>query len=265
MSKISKEEVKNRCNKFKERIKKQNSFQELYKKPNIKGISTYLDFSRILLEIDVNTYLNEIKPNTIRKESYKVPSHNGITEKGDLFGKKFKWEDREVIWFFNYYSLHKDKHFRIIDYQIPMKDTNNDKEKAIDALATDGKDLYILEYKGFSSNESLLRSVLEIYSYLRLINEGLEKFKCDFGLPNAKVFPGILLMKGSTQYIEFVNQKADSNSPIIQLINILGIEVLIISTSEQFIEDRETTGKDLALTRPFVEMDLIMNKFGALI
>ena len=122
-----------------------------------------------------------------------------------------------------------------MDYQTPLKNTNKDNEKGIDLVGTDGKALYLLEYKRMISDESLLRSVLEAYSYRRLIDQGIKKFARDFGFEKADVIPAILMMEGSHQHKTYLEQ--DSNSPIIKLMNELGVKAFVIKPSKKFVEN----------------------------
>ena len=55
----------------------------------------------------------------------------------------------------------------ILDYQTPLKDRQRDKAGKIDLLAYDGKILRMLELKKPHTGETMLRCVLEGYTYLR--------------------------------------------------------------------------------------------------
>lgn len=57
---------------------------------------------------------------------------------------------------------------KVIDYQTPLK---NGRNSAIDLLSANDKYLYILELKYIDSRESLLRCVLEAYTYKKLVDE----------------------------------------------------------------------------------------------
>lgn len=61
----------------------------------------------------------------------------------------------------------------IIDYQTPLKNKKSDKVGEIDLLAFDEKNgvLRLLELKVPNSKETMLRCVLEAYTYLRLVNK----------------------------------------------------------------------------------------------
>ena len=69
-----------------------------------------------------------------------------------------------------------------LDYQVPLKNANDDENKGlgkIDLFAFDGRSLVILELKRSDSLETLLRCVLESYTYLNTVDK--DKLATDFG------------------------------------------------------------------------------------
>lgn len=101
----------------------------------------------------------------------------------------------------------------VIDYQTPLRNTNKKNSSdsgpvtvgKIDALSVDHrtKTVYILELKkpGVSTPETMLRCVLEAYTYLQLVNKA--KLLHDFGLPDdyaVKACP--LVFYGDAQWQE---------------------------------------------------------------
>lgn len=67
---------------------------------------------------------------------------------------------------------------RIIDYQTPLNERNADHAGKIDLLGYDGEDLLILELKDEDNKETMLRCVLEGYTYLKTVDH--EKLIADF-------------------------------------------------------------------------------------
>lgn len=138
--------------------------------------------------------LSKIK--VTRKDPYKTKSHNGISDFN--FEKRPKGERREEKIAHAMYCLYKDKSAvfgKILDYQVPLKNTNDDKGLGkIDLLSVkDGskpksKKIYFLElkkdYLEDDSKETLLRCVLEAYTYSQIIDK--EKLCADFNLPLEK-------------------------------------------------------------------------------
>ena len=85
------------------------------------------------------------------------------------------------------FSQNKGKVFdiigKIIDYQTPLKNVRGDKAGKIDLLAynEEEKTLRILALKRPESEETILRCVLEAYTYLKVVDKA--KLLKDFGLP----------------------------------------------------------------------------------
>jgi len=131
-----------------------------------------------------NIYLFDyIKPIT-REKSYKVDSHDGKNKDND----SNREEEKIAMKLFDS-SQNQGKVFdiigKIIDYQTPLKDIQTDKAGKIDLLAYNEKEnpktLRILELKRPDSNETMLRCVLEAYTYLKVVDKA--KLLKDFGLP----------------------------------------------------------------------------------
>ena len=71
---------------------------------------------------------------------------------------------------------------KIIDYQTPLKNKRTDVAGKIDLLSYDGKTLYVLELKKPDSKESMLRCVLEGFTYMKTADN--KKLLKDFMLPS---------------------------------------------------------------------------------
>ncbi|EHI79419.1 hypothetical protein HMPREF9093_00313 [Fusobacterium sp. oral taxon 370 str. F0437] len=129
-----------------------------------------------------NIYLfNHIKPIT-REKTYKVDSHDGKNKDND----SNREEEKIAMKLFDL-SQNQGKVFdiigKIIDYQTPLKDIQTDKAGKIDLLAynEEEKTLRILELKKPDSKETMLRCVLEAYTYLKVVDK--DKLLKDFELP----------------------------------------------------------------------------------
>ena len=129
---------------------------------------------------------DEIKPIT-RENSYKVDSHDG-----KIKNEKSEREEEIIAMKLFDFSQNQGKVFdiigKIIDYQTPLKNVRGDKAGKIDLLAynENEKTLRILELKRPDSKETMLRCVLEAYTYLKVVDKA--KLLKDFGLPeNTKI------------------------------------------------------------------------------
>ena len=120
---------------------------------------------------------------------------------------------------------------KILDYQVPLKNTQDDKAGKIDLLAYDkqNKLLRILELKTNDSNESLLRAVVEGETYKRIVNQ--QKLKQDFGIPDdVKVVacPLIFTDRTSRVYQDYVDMIDNERPYLLTLIKDLEQQVIVI-------------------------------------
>lgn len=98
---------------------------------------------------------------------------------------------------------HKEYAFigKIIDYQTPLKNSRADDAGKIDLLSYDGTTLRILELKKPDSEETMLRCVLEGFTYWKTVDKA--KLLLDFKLPGDTVVKACpFVFKGKVQYNE---------------------------------------------------------------
>ncbi|MDR0897103.1 MAG: hypothetical protein LBN04_04530 [Oscillospiraceae bacterium] len=114
----------------------------------------------------------------------------------------------------------------MLDYQVPLKNKRTDKAGKIDLLAYHRGDntLRIIEYKTKETPETLLRCVLEIYTYYRTVCR--EKLCKDFGVDKAQVRPAILVYKDSTPHGDYLDEKKPN---LRALMGEWGIELFVIT------------------------------------
>ena len=174
-----------------------------------------------------NIYLFDyIKPIT-REKSYKADSHDGKIKNEDS-GRE---EEMIAMKLFDS-SQNQGKVFdiigKIIDYQTALKNVQTDDVGKIDLLAynEEEKTLRILELKRPDSEETMLRCVLEAYTYLKIVDKA--KLLKDFGLPeNTKIKACPFVFYGKEQYKEMQAIKDDREN-LGKLIEKLGIEVIYL-------------------------------------
>lgn len=170
---------------------------------NYTGVSgdTKREYTEIVSEYvlqHLNGFLTAI-PMISRKSSYNI-SHNGSY-------REDSGRDEEIMAVKMFNRSEKDGYSyghigKIIDYQIPLKSVRADVAGKIDLLAFDGKELHVLELKKPSSKETMLRCVLEGYTYLCTADNS--KLLDDFGLPrDIKVSTSPFVFKGSAQWMEW--------------------------------------------------------------
>ncbi|MBE6844341.1 MAG: hypothetical protein E7508_01320 [Ruminococcus sp.] len=131
-------------------------------------------YSEVVCEwlLDNITLLDNI-PMITRKKSYKIESHDGVIKNAN------SGREEEII-AMKMYGNEYDCIGEIIDYQTPLKNNRYDEAGKIDLLSYDGTTLRILELKKPNSDETMLRCVLESYTYLKTIDNA--KLLEDFGI-----------------------------------------------------------------------------------
>ena len=133
-----------------------------------------------------NFYLFDTIKMISRESSYKVKTHDG-----KIKDENSNREEEKIAMELFDYSQNKGVTFdiigKIIDYQTPLKNVQKDDVGKIDLLAYNEKEktLKILELKKPDSKETMLRCVLEAYTYLKIVDK--DKLLKDFGLPKDTV------------------------------------------------------------------------------
>ena len=174
-----------------------------------------------------NIYLFDyIKPIT-REKSYKVNTHDGKNKDKD----SNREEEKIAMKLFDS-SQNQGKVFeiigKIIDYQTPLKDIQTDKAGKIDLLAYNEskKTLRILELKKPDSKETMLRCVLEVYTYLKVVDK--DKLLKDFGLPEDTEIKACPFVFYDGEQHQEMKEIKDSRKNLGELIEKLGIEVIYL-------------------------------------
>ena len=159
-----------------------------------------------------------------RENSYKVDSHDG-----KIKNKDSRCEEEIIAMKLFDFSQNQGKVFdiigKIIDYQTPLKNVQTDDVGKIDLLAYNEskKTLRILELKKPDSKETMLRCVLEAYTYLKILDK--TKLLKDFELPEDTVIKACpFVFYGKEQYREMQQDREHLKD----LIEKLGIEVIYL-------------------------------------
>ena len=168
---------------------------------------------------------NEIKLIT-REKSYKVKTHDGIIK-----NEESKREEEKIAMKLFDFSQNRGKVFdiigKIIDYQTPLKNVRGDKAGKIDLLAynenENPKTLRILELKRPDSKETMLRCVLEAYTYLKVVDKA--KLLKDFGLTEDTKIKACPFVFYDGKQHEEIQQNSENLG---QLIKELGVEVIYL-------------------------------------
>ena len=189
------------------------------------------DYTEIIAEWLLNNIklFDEIKPIT-REKNYKVKTHDG-----KIKNEKSNREEEIIAMKLFELSQNQGKVFdiigKIIDYQTPLKNVRADKAGKIDLLAYNEKEnpktLRILELKKLDSKETMLRCVLEAYTYLKIVDKA--KLLKDFGLPkDTKIKACPFVFYGKEQYKEMQEDRKNLK----ELIEKLEIEVIYLEEKD---------------------------------
>ena len=187
------------------------------------------DYTEIIAEWLLNNIklFDEIKPIT-REKNYKVKTHDG-----KIKNEKSNREEEIIAMKLFELSQNQGKVFdiigKIIDYQTPLKDIQTDKAGKIDLLAynEEEKILRILELKRPNSDETMLRCVLEAYTYLKVVDK--VKLLKDFGLPeDTEIKACAFVFYGKEQYKEMQEDRKNLK----ELIEKLEIEVIYLEEKD---------------------------------
>lgn len=187
-----------------------------------EGLYTEIVAEWVIKHIDVFQNIAPLK----RQGPYFTAGHDGIparlnsNREEELIAKKiFRQGELPIVG-------------RILDYQTPLKNRQKDKAGKIDLLAYDGRILRILELKEPKSTETMLRCVLEGYTYLKTIDT--EKLIEDFNryaganIPKeTAVKAGPLVFRGGSQDLEM--QEPRPRPMLRELIKRLDCKPLYIS------------------------------------
>ena len=186
-----------------------NDIKTFYKQAlvNYSGKTTdtneyYTEVISEFLIDNLNDYISSI-PQITRETTYRTPTHTGEVDLSTP-----REEERIAIEMFNHSKDGNTYNFigDIMDYQTPLKNKKTDIAGKIDLLSYNGECLRILELKKPFSDETMLRCVLEGFTYLKTVDE--IKLLEDFELPKeTKVLACPFVFKYSKQYQEMLEKR----------------------------------------------------------
>lgn len=176
--------------------------EEFYKKKFVnytgKTSDTKIPYTEVIAKFlcdNFKTYTKGIR--TIRRDDLYNRGHTGEHDSNSS-----RKEEVTAMEMFNFCKDENGGRYpkigKIIDYQTPLKNERADKAGKIDLLAYDDatNTLRILELKTADTDETMLRCVLEGYTYLRTVDQ--KKLRKDFEISeNASVKASPLVFKHS--------------------------------------------------------------------
>jgi len=178
-----------------------------------------------LIKSGIKDLLQEIKP--ISRNNYKVDRHTGKIPKITIREEEIFAKD-----LFNYCKAGNDpgEIGVIIDYQVPLKANQNDDAGKIDLISFSKDDgvIYLLELKGKNSKETLLRCILEISTYYRLLDK--ENFIKSYSIPRTtSIKKSILICHDSQQHDEIKKIQSGQRLKMKDLFDVLEVRIFLIN------------------------------------
>ena len=165
-------------------------------------------------------------PKISRETTYKTESHNGQFDPSST-------REEEII-AMEMFNLSENGHIydyigKIVDYQTPLKNKRSDVAGKIDLLSYDGETLYILELKKPDSDESMLRCVLEGFTYMKTVDN--EKLLNDFKLlPETKIVACPFVFKDRNQH----NEMKEHRPQLFKLMKLLNSKPYYIESRDYY-------------------------------
>lgn len=169
-------------------------------------------------------------PTLVRETSYKTIEHNGTTKKDRALSNRT--EERIALSMFDKTYEYIGK---IIDYQVPLKNARADKGIGKIDLLSHNKNkncLYILELKAPNSKETLLRCVLEAYTYYKTVDT--PKLLKNFDLPaDTIVKKAILVFAEKSAHLQY----KDGHPSVRKLMEKLDVGIFVACGDERAIRE----------------------------
>lgn len=157
--------------------------EELYTKSflNYAGetSNTKVKYTEVVAEFLANNYANTLRPIGKKLQIPVRDNWNGLQHNGtiDPATKQTRYSEKWLaIALFN--TGQQYPFGRVFDYEVPLKRVRKDnKYGKVDIVSLDGELIRLIELKiKNKNNESLLRALLEIYTYYKLLRNSKEQF-----------------------------------------------------------------------------------------
>lgn len=201
--------------------KELSNIETLYKSNCVNWKGTTKDTNELCSEIIANELIEGIKAfNNIsivtRVKTYCRENHhnmeiNDTNRYEEIFAKRIK-------------GLELDGLGLIMDFQVPLKNKRSDNGGKIDLISfnKETRILYLIELKYGNNNETLLRAILESYTYFKIVDEKKLKKDC-FNSQDINIKPAVLVIPDCNAYKELKEIKNGQRPKLKELTNDLGV------------------------------------------
>jgi hypothetical protein len=155
-----------------------------------------------------------------RQSSYKTETHTGEATTGRNIDTSDRFEEHLALSLYRKELAHIGQ---IIDYQVPLKNVQTDDAGKIDLLSYDkvSNRTTLLELKAPSAKDTLLRCVLEIYTYWKTVDR--VKLLQDFVInADSEVRKAVFVPYNSQAFTDFSDKKC--NKYTLDLMQKLGVD-----------------------------------------
>jgi len=190
---------------------------------NVVNGERYTEIAAMELRKQGNLTLLRGIPKITREASYKTESHKELAKR-----EKPSDSNREEEWIaIGLYGKKLDCIGKVIDFQTPLKDGSGDTAGKIDLLSYNKNEntAYILELKKPQSEETLLRCVLEAYTYWKTVDK--KKLLRDFELEGVELRKAVLVFKNSVAYNDFIGDECDAVYSL--MTKQLGVDLFVLN------------------------------------
>ena len=174
--------------------------------------------SRELLKAEKLVLLEKI--DQINRVNYNVDTHDGkhnsnTNRAEEIFAMQLKGKKLEKLGL-------------VIDYQVPLKKKRSDDAGKIDLITSANKSVYIVELKYIGNKETLLRAILEIWTYYKQLNKVnfLKSFKLLKQNKTNDIRKAVLLSVGCNAYNEA--KELSKRPKLKQLAKALDVDIFLI-------------------------------------
>lgn len=161
------------------------------------------------------------KIDQIDRGNYNVDTtHNG-KHKGDTNRK-------EEIFAIRLKGKKLEKLGLVIEYQVPLKGKRSDDAGKIDLITSTNKSVYIVELKYVDNKETLLRAILEIWTYYKQLNKVnfLKSFKLPKQIKIEDIRKAVLLSVGCNAFNEA--KELSKRPELKKLAKALGVDIFLL-------------------------------------
>jgi hypothetical protein len=143
-----------------------------------------------------NYNLIQVNIEGLREKNFKITSHNGTCEIETPVTQNT--EKRICRALFNHNDHHLGALGTAIDYEVPFKKDNQSKQGDIDLLSRDSNNIFIIEVKQQDDNISILKAILQAFSYSLLVQQVRSIFFMEYQFKgNELITPTILVFNNS--------------------------------------------------------------------